>query len=799
MDPRAPALRRLRIEIRGAVQGVGFRPFVYRTATAAGLDGWVVNDLDGVRIEVEGSVDELDAFVRSIRSRAPTNAVMSELRTAWLEPVGFDGFAIRESRSDGAMGVSVLPDLATCPACRSEILDPADRRHRYAFTNCTECGPRFSIVRDLPYDRPFTTMAGFVLCEVCDAEYEDPSDRRFHAQPNACPDCGPALRFSDGTGGDPIERAAAAIRKGRIVALKGLGGFHLVCDAADEEAVTRLRARKRRPTRPFAVMVPDVRTARALCEVSAAAADLLEGPAAPIVLLRRRRTRPGEVGGRASTPPTAYSGAHSGPHSEVPSVAPSVAPGASRLGLFLPYTPLHHLLLEAVGRPVVATSGNLSDEPICTGNGEARARLGDIADDLLLHDRPIERPVDDSVVAELGGAPVVLRRSRGFAPLPVPVADDLPELLAVGAQQKNAVALSRGTQVWTGAHVGDLDAPEAQEAFRRSVADLCRLFRVRPVALAHDLHPDYASTRWATEWTDPAPRIAVQHHHAHLASVLAEHGWTADGPPALGIVWDGTGLGTDGTIWGGEFLLGNATSFRRVAHLRTFRLPGGEAAVRDPRRVALSLLAEAGADGVPMDLGRSRLPADRIDLFSRMIDQGISAPVTSSAGRLFDGVAALLGLVETSTWEGEPAVALEEAAVDVVDDLEPLPFVLVEGAPGTPITVDWAPAIRALLRGLDAGVSVDVLAARFHTGLVVAAARVAEWVGARHVALSGGCMQNARLVNGLVGALAGGGHRPLVHRVVPPNDGGIALGQILVAGAHLRRTAEENPSHDSGA
>ncbi len=788
MAAPAPSHRRLRIEVRGAVQGVGFRPFVYRAATAMGLKGWVVNDLEGVRIEVEGSSEELDSFAHSVQWNAPSHAVVTDLRTAWLDPAGFEDFTIRESDGDGALTVSVLPDLATCPACRDEVLEATDRRHAYPFTNCTHCGPRFSIVRDLPYDRPYTTMETFPMCERCRDEYDDPRDRRFHAQPNACPDCGPKVSFmecgADTSGADPtidaVSRAAEAIRAGRIVAVKGLGGFHLVCDATDEDVVRRLRRRKHRPSRPLAVMVPDMETAHRLCRVSDQAEALLTDAAAPIVLLERRRAGPETAADGTEAPPM---------------VAPSVAPEASRLGIFLPYTPLHHLLLREVGRPVVATSGNLSDEPICIDNEEARSRLAPIADDVLLHDRPIERPVDDSVVTEVDGMPMPIRRSRGYAPLPVQLANEVPAILAVGGQQKNTVALARGRNAWLGAHIGDLDAVEAQEAFRRSVADLQRLYRVEPEVVAHDLHLDYASTRWATEWMQESTLIGVQHHHAHLASLLAERGLPADADPVLGVVWDGTGLGTDGTIWGGEFLLGNAAGFERVAHLRTFRLPGGDAAVRDPMRVALALLVEAGVDP-----GRLGLPFNRVDLFTRMVEQGISSPITSSVGRLFDGVSAILGLCAASTYEGEAAIRLEQAAVDEPPDVAPIPFPLLDagsrtlGAGGRltqaspeegPLVVDWVPAIHTLIREFDRGVPVAHLSARFHAGLTNAAVRVAERVGCPSVGLTGGCMQNGRLVSALRFSMAEAGFQPLLHHTVPPNDGGLALGQVVVAAARL--------------
>ncbi|MDX1675893.1 MAG: carbamoyltransferase HypF, partial [Longimicrobiales bacterium] len=555
--------RRLRIQVTGAVQGVGFRPFLYRSATEHGLTGWIRNDTRGVMLEVEGEAAALRTFRDLVRSGPPPRAVIQEVREEWLPVQGLEGLTILPSEAVGERVAAVLPDLATCDACLADVglhtapADPAgqrDRREGYAFTNCTDCGPRFSIIRRLPYDRPNTTMADFELCDACRAEYEDASDRRFHAQPTACPECGPRLWLerpgrASRSDQDPIVGAAAALRAGEIVAVKGLGGFHLLVDAGDAGAVARLRARKHRPTKPLAVMVPDLEHARRLCTVPPEAEALLVQPEAPIVLLERRPDAP---------------------------VADAVAPGNPYLGLMLPYTPLHHLLMRAVGRPVVATSGNRTDEPICIDGEEARDRLRGIADVFLLHDRPIERPVDDSVVQLSAGAPRLIRRSRGYAPLPVRVDRELPPILAVGGHLKNTVALSRGRDVFISQHIGDLETPEALDAFRRVIDDFLELYDVEPVAIAHDLHPEYGSTLWAAD--RDLRRVAVQHHHAHLASCLADVGEDR----ALGVVWDGTGLGPDGTVWGGELLLGGAGGYERVGHLRPFRLPGGDAAVKEP-------------------------------------------------------------------------------------------------------------------------------------------------------------------------------------------------------------------------
>lgn len=756
---------RLRVEIRGAVQGVGFRPFVWRLATGLGLAGWVLNDVRGVFVEVEGPREALDAFLRRVEDEAPPAARIHEVEHAWLAPAGFEGFEIRASDGGGERRAALLPDLATCRDCLAETLDPAGRRHRYPFTNCTACGPRFTILRALPYDRPHTTMAGFAMCADCAREYGDPADRRFHAQPIACPRCGPRLLFESASGealareDAALEAAAAALRGGRIVAVKGLGGYHLMCDAADAAAVGRLRERKPRHEKPFAVMCRDLAAARALCVVDDAAAEALESVEAPILLLPRRADAP---------------------------VADHVAPGLFTLGVMLPATPLHHLLLAAVDRPVVATSGNRTDEPIATDNAEARARLGHVATLFLAHDRPIERHVDDSVAWVLDGRVSLLRRARGFAPLPVRVRGEWPALLAVGAHLKSTVSLAVGDQVFVSQHVGDLETAEAMAAFERVIADFLRLYGAAPVAIAHDLHPDYVSTAYAARLAAErgVPLVPVQHHHAHLAACLAEHGAAGR---ALGVTWDGTGYGADGTVWGGEFLLGDAAGFERVAHLRPFRLPGGEAAVEEPRRTAVALLWETfGPEALErLDLGPvASFSAHERRLLGRMLERGLHAPVTTSAGRLFDGLAALVGLHPRVTFEGQAAMALEFAA----DPDEPGAYpVHAEPGPG-PLVLDWRPLVEAVVRDVALNVPRATIAARVHGALVNAIVAVAAASGEARVALSGGCFQNRRLAEGAIAALRARGHEVLAHRVVPPNDGGISLGQAAVAAA--RHAAE---------
>ncbi len=767
-ERHADTPQRLRLEVRGAVQGVGFRPFVFRLAEELALPGWVLNDARGVFIEVEGARAVLERFQARLTAERPPRALVQSVAAAWLPPAGFRGFVIRHSDESGEKTAFVLPDLATCPDCLAETLDPAERRHGYPFTNCTNCGPRFTILRELPYDRPNTTMRGFILCPACRAEYREPRDRRFHAQPIACPSCGPAIELWDETGAAVAEReealaaTARALAEGRIVAVKGLGGFHLMCDARDEAAVTRLRERKLRLGKPLALMVRDLEMARALCVVDEPAAAHLASPEAPILLLPRRA-----AGG----------------------VADAVAPRNPCLGIMLPATPLHHLLLRACGFPVVATSGNLTDEPICTNEYHAMRRLGGIADLYLVHDRAIERHVDDSVGWIAAGRMRLLRRARGFAPLPVTVRRELPVVLGVGAHLKNTVALSVGRQVFISQHIGDLETEEAMGAFERVIADFQRLYDVRPAWIAHDLHPDYLSTRWARASAaaagDGGPRlVGVQHHHAHLAACLAENG--VEGR-ALGVTWDGTGFGDDGTVWGGEFLLGDAAGYERVAHLRPFRLPGGDAAVREPRRTALGLLWELEG-AAALEPGRiPALEAAELAVLGRMLERGLNCPVTTSMGRLFDGVAALLGLHPVVTFEGEAAMALEWLADPAEQGAYPVDSRVAPARTGrlggAALELDWEPLARAVRDDLARGVARERIAARFHNGLVAAAVAVARMVGEERVALSGGCFQNRRLTEQLAAALERAGHRVLLHAQVPPNDGGVSLGQVVVAAA----------------
>ncbi len=760
----AEPLRRLRVCVRGAVQGVGFRPFIYRLAAELGLAGWVNNSSQGVQIEVEGDQERLDQFLLRIEAERPPRSFIQSLEATLLDPVGYTGFEVRHSDDAGAKTALVLPDIATCPDCLREIFDPANRRYRYPFTNCTNCGPRFSIIEALPYDRATTTMRGFVMCPECQAEYDDPLDRRFHAQPNACPRCGPRLElWSPGgevlAGGDEALRDAAdAIRCGEIVAVKGLGGFHLMVDARNEAAVARLRRHKAREAKPFALMFPTLAAIRAECDVAPLEERLLRSPEAPIVLLRRSWAA----------------------EAQRTLIAGNVAPGNPYLGVMLPYTPLHHLLMVELGFPVVATSGNRTDEPICTDEREALVRLAGIADLFLVHNRPIARHVDDSVVRVALGRELVLRRARGYAPLPVHSGAGGPPVLAVGAHLKNTVAITRGSQVFLSQHIGDLETPQALAAVERVVRSFAGLYEWAPEVVACDMHPDYRSTRFArqTAAAHGAPVVPVQHHYAHVLACMAEN--ELEGP-LLGISWDGTGYGLDGTIWGGEFLRVGEGGFERAAYLRPFRLPGGEAAVREPRRAAAGLLYEVFGQALfeMGDLAPLRAYSrQELAVLGRMLERGINAPWTSSAGRLFDAVAALLGLRQLARFEGQAAMELEWA-LDEAADGGPYPFLLRQHSPA--LVVDWEPMLRAIVEQIRAGEPAGKIAAQFHTTLAAMIVAVAERIGEPRVVLTGGCFQNIALLARAVRQLQAAGFRPYWHQRIPPNDGGIALGQAVAA------------------
>ncbi|MFC2969624.1 carbamoyltransferase HypF [Acidimangrovimonas pyrenivorans] len=756
------------IRVRGQVQGVGFRPFVWQLARRFGLRGEVLNDPEGVLIRAFG--DDLDAFATALAAEAPPLARVDAVETA---PHRFDsppdGFTIAPSCGTGAE-TRVTPDAATCPACLAEIRDPAQRRHGYAFTNCTHCGPRFTILRALPYDRAQTSMAPFGICPACRAEYEDPADRRFHAQPVACPACGPRLWLEIDAAefpGDPVAEAARRLQAGQILALKGLGGFHLACDARNPAALATLRARKRRPAKPFALMAP-LETIRAHANVSDAEATLLADPAAPIVLLPR-----------AGAP-----------------LPEAIAPGLPTLGWMLPYTPLHHLLLDAFGGPLVMTSGNLTGEPQAIGNDEARAKLGPFADAFLMHDRDIVRRLDDPVERLLPSGPMILRRARGRVPgtLPLPPGfEDAAEVTAFGGQMKSALCLIRNGQALLSHHLGDLDDALTWEEFIRADADYAELFDHRPTLMACDLHPGYRASAHAAARAGAAgvPLVEVQHHHAHLAAAMGDALWPRDGGPVAGIVLDGLGLGTDGTIWGGELLLGDYRAATRIAHLKPVPLIGGDAANREPWR---NLLAQLDAAGLGAEADRL-LSGRPLPLLRQAAASGINAPLSSSAGRLFDAVAAALGLAGgAQSYEGEAAIALEGMALEgIATGIAAAPYPFAR----TGAQIDPAPMWRALIADLAAGRPVPEIAAAFHAGLARAvcapARRLVEEGEARAVALSGGCFQNATLLALCLQELEG--IEVLLHHATPANDGGLALGQALVAAArHPGRAATGRPS-----
>ncbi|HEX6164199.1 MAG TPA: carbamoyltransferase HypF [Vicinamibacterales bacterium] len=748
-----------RIEVRGIVQGVGFRPWVFKLANDGGLTGRVHNDAAGVIIDAFGTESALDRFAERLLADQPPAAEIVDVHWHAIPIEELDRFTITASADADELRVSIPPDLAICPECLAEIFDRANRRYRYPFTNCTHCGPRFTIAVDVPYDRAATTMARFAMCEECRREYDDPSDRRFHAQPNACPACGPRLTLTTNGGrqidcGDPIEEAAGLLERGAIVAIKGLGGFHLACDATDSEAVKRLRLRKRREQKPFAVMAADLDAAARLAILSDDERRLLSSPIAPIVLAQPRQHSP---------------------------LAALVAPDAPLVGVMLPYTPLHHLLMRAVSTPLVMTSGNLSDEPLAFRNDDALERLSGLADYFLLHDRDIETFCDDSVTRIIAGSPSVLRRSRGYVPRPVRVLPPFSApVLACGALLKNTFCFGLGDSAYPGPHLGDLSTVAAHDAFVAAIDRMTRFLRVEPEVIACDLHPDYLSTRYALARPE-AVKIGVQHHHAHIASVMAEHALRG---PVLGVAYDGTGYGLDGTAWGGEILLADLDRFDRVATLRPIRLAGGDAAIREPWRIAVALLLDAFDGEVPASLAArlSGISDRQIAAVARMIDDGVHAPFAHGAGRYFDGIGALvLGRTE-SAYEGQIALAWN----GVADPMEKGGYAFTIDHSSRPWTIDLRLMVRSIADDLDAGVPAPIISARFHDTLVEATALTIESAAMAHghlpVAMSGGCFHNPRLAESLITRLSPQ-FDTYINRRVPAGDGGVALGQAVVAAA----------------
>ena len=771
------AIARRQIQIRGIVQGVGFRPFVYNLAKGLGLRGYVLNSSAGVTVEVEGEGGDLDRFVNRLADDAPPLAHIEDIAVTALEPAGYADFVIRESRDDPGKLVPVSPDISTCSDCLRDFQDPANRRHGYPFTNCTNCGPRYTITSKVPYDRPLTTMACFAMCERCLAEYENPRDRRFHAQPNACPECGPSLALAacedlplapqflkPGASLTAIGEVRRLLREGRIVAIKGLGGFHLACDPMNPAAVRLLRERKKRSDKPFALMAPDAAAAERFCIVSEAGRRALESSRRPIVILPRRADAP---------------------------LPEAVAPRNNTLGVMLPYTPLHFLLfgdsIDAAPEfsALVMTSGNLSEEPIVTSNRDAVARLGRVADAFLFHNRDIHTRVDDSVVRVFEGKERVLRRSRGYAPYPVTLHFPVAEILACGAELKNTFCLTKEHHAFLSQHIGDLENYETLVFFEETLQRMQELFRIAPQAVAYDLHPQYLSTKLALGMTG-VEKIGVQHHHAHIASCMAENGIE---DKVIGVAFDGTGYGTDGKIWGGEFLLADYAGFERRAHFRYIPLAGGDTAVREPWRIGLSYLLDTfGVQTAQLDLPLwKRVAPKRLAAVRSMIERRINSVETSACGRLFDAVASIAGVRDEVNFEAQAAIELEMSAAAGVDAIYPFDIQDTE-----PWQIDARPAIRAIVRDVLAAKAGGYVSAAFHNTIAAIVVEVSRRLRSREgigrVCLSGGTFQNMYLLERTVAGLRAEGFEVFLHAKVPPNDGGIALGQAMIANAALKAT-----------
>ena len=766
MDPEE---RRNAVTIRvlGVVQGVGFRPFVYRLATELGITGYVRNTSEDVSIVAEGSAHKIDQFVLRLREDAPPLARIRNLSAENTAPQGFSRFSIMESSFDPSKGQLVSPDVATCDACLAEILDEDNRRYRYPFTNCTNCGPRFTIIRDMPYDRVNTTMDSFEMCEDCRVEYEDPLNRRFHAQPNACPVCGPHLTLLDSHGhlvdsADPLASTARLLETGSIVAIKGLGGFLLACDATSPNVVETLRERKRRPAKPFAVMVRDLSEAQRHCEIDDTEKSLLTSSAAPIVLMRWRTDS---------------------------DICAEVAPRLRYLGLMQPYTPIHHVLLRECSRPLVMTSGNLSEEPIVASNDEALERLSGIADYFLVHNRPIHSRYDDSVAMVVDGTPQFLRRARGYSPSPIDLPFDAPQVLAVGPQLKNTFCLTKGQTAHVSQHIGDLDSAETLDHFEKTVELYRHLFKVEPEVVAHDLHPDYPSTGYARHLSANGMTVfPVQHHHAHIVSCMVENGVTE---PVIGVAFDGAGLGTDGAIWGGEFMVCDYKSMRRTGHLEYMPLPGGDAATLRPYRTATAyVMSLLGRDALRRS---SHLVAivsrDELDVIARQIERKLNTPDCSSMGRLFDAVSALAGVRDTVSYEGQAAVELEMEAHRHRGDTTTRRYVFDVDSVRNMHVVRFASLLSEVLRDVENHTDVPTISASFHEAVARMAVEVCQRIrnesGISRVALSGGVFQNRLLLERTVGLLAESGLSPMVHTALPANDGCISLGQAVIAASSV--------------
>lgn len=752
------------IHIQGIVQGVGFRPFIYSLAQKYHITGWVRNSTAGVDIVANGSTGEVTNFITDIRQNPPRLAKIDHIEVSEIEPDSFHQFYIRESDASQKGFIPISPDISICQDCLDELFDPANRRYRYPFINCTNCGPRFTIINDIPYDRPLTTMASFELCPRCGQEYHNPLDRRFHAQPVACEDCGPRVWFEDIQGAktfteDAIQTARRYLKEGRIIAVKGLGGFHLACDASSAEAVKELRLRKKRSEKSFAVMVFDVPTAEKYCCMNSAERDLLASKEKPILIL--------EENPKASLPE-------------------AIAPGLHTLGIMLPYTPLHYLLLEPEpGYPdiFIMTSGNISEEPIAYTNQSAKSDLADIADGYLLNDRDINIRVDDSVVAEVRGGPYFFRRSRGFAPNPLRLGSSMFEVLAVGAELKNTFCLTKEEYAFVSHHIGDLENLETLQAFEASIPHYEHIFKVSPTAIAADMHPDYMSSRYAQQraQAENLPLIQIQHHHAHLAACLADNQWQTD-EPVIGVIFDGTGLGTDGRIWGGEFFYGSYAGFERLSHLTYYPLPGGDLAVMQPKRLSAAYLKQAGLDWDNSLAPIGALSPQELVILSEQIEKDINCPRTSSMGRLFDAVSSLIGLRQVINYEAQAAIELEQLIDPDVEDAYKFDIL--------PDLVEPAPLLSSIISDVQANLQPGIIAAKFHNAvidmLVEVCLDIKNNTNCTSVALSGGVWQNLYLLKRSIIALESKGFKVLTHKQVPPNDGCIALGQAVIANQHLK-------------
>lgn len=754
-------IQRVKISIRGTVQGVGFRPFIYRIANELNLKGWIVNNSQGVFIDAEGNKSDLISFINKIKTDKPKNSYIQSFEFSWLDPYGYKDFEIRKSDVEGSKTALVLPDLSTCKDCLSEIFDPNNRRYLYPFTNCTNCGPRYTIIISLPYDRKNTIMNEFEMCDDCLKEYTDPLNRRFHAEPIACSKCGPKMQLALPNKDmlfenyEAIKIAAKFINEGKIIALKGIGGFQLLCDARNSDTIKLLRLRKKRNQKPFALMFPDINSVTDSCEVNETEFNLLNSVESPIVLLKKKKNK-------------------------CINISEECAVGNPYLGIMLPYSPLHHLLMKELNYPVIATSGNISEEPICINEEQAFEKLQSIADYFLIHNRKILRYVDDSICRVVNNYQMIIRRARGFAPLPIHLKNINKTVLAVGAHLKNTVAVNNLSNVFVSQHIGDLENNESINAFKNTINDLNTFYELKPDIIVCDLHPDYISTKYAENL--PAKNIKLQHHYAHVLSCIAEN--ELEDNNILGISWDGTGYGIDGNIWGGEFLIPNGKSFKRAAFLKPFKLPGGESAIHNIWKIGFSLLYETFgnnlfiSDLLNLQKNIEFLNFADIKILKQMVDKNINTPLTSSAGRLFDGVASILGIRNTINYEAQGAIELEFCADDFkTNDY----FTCSIFKSDESYIIDWSDLIKKIVVDLENNIPVGLISAKFHNSLVYIMLKIAEFINFEKIILTGGCFQNKYLLENAINVLSNAGFKVYINQRVPPGDGGISLGQIKYA------------------